>query len=75
MNCITIKAEIQYFCDNDRTSLIQYNLDIYTSLTAAHELGYSLGASHDACLKSDGYIMAGSTPYYKNNSVNLRFWN
>ena len=65
-------------CGHQRTSLVQNNLDIYTSLTAAHEIGHNLGAYHDGeenmCLKSDGYIMASSSPYYINKTVNVRFW-
>ena len=72
------RAFLGEVCGHDKTSLVQNNLDIYTSLTAAHELGHNLGAYHDGegnmCLKSDGYIMAAPTPYYINNAVNLRFW-
>ena len=65
-------------CDKDRVSLIQEDLDVNTAHSAARELAHNLGAYHDgegnSCSDSDGYIMAAPSPFYMNNSVNLRFW-
>ena len=67
------RAYIGGVCGHNKTSLVHNNLNIYTSQTAAHELGHNLGAHHDGegntCLETDGYIMAATK-----DEVNSRFW-
>ncbi|KAL3875284.1 hypothetical protein ACJMK2_038206, partial [Sinanodonta woodiana] len=57
-----------------KTSIIQSRDYLFTTLTAAHELGHSLGAYHDgedeatACKAEDFFLMSSMDPVFDVNS-------
>uniref|UniRef100_K1Q423 ADAM family mig-17 n=1 Tax=Magallana gigas TaxID=29159 RepID=K1Q423_MAGGI len=73
-------AYIGSICSSKSLSLVEENFDFISSAIAAHELGHSLGATHEAVgnntCPDDGYVMsavviprAGSTNPWRSNCL------